>query len=299
MKKTAIILMIAILFSLCAASCAKGEDLVTESFLVAWVRDDGFVAEREVGEEQEFVFIVYPGAKDALCNYDLVKVTYPKDALVAVSGTEVLEYRTYQWEKTIKTIKELENQGQPPLTAAKPVIYLYPTVPTKCSVKVTLDGKLTCTYPVHGADGWQNVTARPDGTLTFPDGKSYYCLYWEGELDIKPDFSTGFCVKGEDTAAFLEEVLAQQGLNEREANEFIIYWLPKLQENPYNLFSFETELYTLLAELSITPAPDSLLRVYMTAMPSDTYVELVPQSFEPFERNGFTVVEWGGTVFEK
>ncbi len=290
--------MIALLFSLCTASCAKEEEPVTESFLVALVRDDGFVAERDIGEEQEFIYIVYPGAKDELCEYDFVKVTYAKDALLTSSGTEILDYRTYQWEQTIKEIKGLENQGQPPMVAYKPVIYLYPTVPTECSVRVTLDGRLTCTYPVHGTDGWQNFTAYPDGTLTFPDGKSYYCLYWEGELDLTPDFSDGFCIKGEDTAAFLEKALAELGLNEREANEFIIYWLPRLQENPYNLFSFQTDLYSSLAQLSITPTPDSLLRVYMTAKPSDTYVELAPQTFAPFERNGFTVVEWGGTIME-
>lgn len=299
MKKTAILLTIALLFLLCGASCAKEEELVTESFLAILVRDDGFVAERDIGEEQEFVFIVYPSAKDELCEYDLVKVTYAKDALVDLSGTENLDYRSYQWDQTIEEIKGLEKQIQPPMVAYKPVIYLYPTVPTECSAKVTLDGRLTCTYPAHGTEGWQNFTAHPDGTLTFPDGKSYYCLYWEGELDLTPDFSDGFCVKGEDTAAFLEKTLAELGLNEREANEFIIYWLPRLQESPYNLFSFQTDIFSSLAQLSITPAPDSLLRVYMTAKPSDTYVELAPQTFAPFERNGFTVVEWGGTVLEE
>jgi hypothetical protein len=28
---------------------------------------------------------------------------------------------------------------------------------------------------------------------------------------------------------------------------------------------------------------------------SDEYVEMEPQTFETFERNGFTVVEWGGS----
>ena len=30
------------------------------------------------------------------------------------------------------------------------------------------------------------------------------------------------------------------GLNDREAEEFIVYWLPKLEENKYNLIRFET-----------------------------------------------------------
>ena len=134
--------------------------------------------------------------------------------------------------------------------------------------------------------------------MVFPDGKSYYCLYWEGKVDTAADLTSGFCVKGEDTAAFLEQALAKLGLNEREANEFIIYWLPKLQESPYNVISFDTSVYESFSKLSITPAPDSLLRVFMTARASNTYVEVTPQTFAPFDRHGFAVVEWGGTILE-
>jgi hypothetical protein len=176
----------------------------------------------------------------------------------------------------------------------KPVIYLYPEEKTLCSVKLTLDGELTCTYPEYSEDGWQNFVAEHDGTLVFPDGKEYYCLYWEGRSNMTADYSEGFCVKGEDTAAFLEKTLADIGLNDREANEFIIYWLPILQENVYNVISFQEESYRNAAELEITPAPDSILRVYMSYYASDKYVEIQPQQFDCFERKGFTVVEWGG-----
>ena len=181
----------------------------------------------------------------------------------------------------------------------KPVIYLYPEADTICSVKLTLDGEVTCTYPEYEADGWQNFVARPDGTLVFPNGREYYCLYWEGVSDMSVDYSKGFCVKGEDSAKFLEKTLADIGLNEREANEFIIYWLPLLEANNYNVISFQGDNYKNSAELDITPAPDSILRVYMAYYASDEYVEIEPQSFDGFERNGFTVVEWGGGTFSK
>ena len=176
----------------------------------------------------------------------------------------------------------------------KPVIYLYSTEETVCSVRVDINGRLTCTYPEHGEAGWQNFVAKPDGTLVFPDGGEYYCLYWEGIADFEPDFSTGFCVKGSDTAAFLRDLLPKMGLNAREANEFIIYWLPQMQENAYNLISFQADAYTNSAPLEITPTPDSLLRVFMAWRALDEYVEIEPQSFNGFARNGFTVVEWGG-----
>ncbi len=182
--------------------------------------------------------------------------------------------------------------------AEKPVLYLYPQADTVCSVRLQLAGELTCTYPAYGKDGWQNFVARPDGTLLFPDGSEYYCLYWEGNLDITPDLSRGFCVKGSETAAFLADILPKIGLNAREANEFIIYWLPRLQENPYNLISFQGAVYEDAAKLEISPAPDSLLRVYMTAKGLDAPVEIEPQVFAGFDRHGFTVVEWGGSIIE-
>jgi hypothetical protein len=46
--------------------------------------------------------------------------------------------------------------------------------------------------------------------------------------------------------------------------------------------------------LDIQPNPDSLLRVFMAYYPSDVAVETEAQSFTPFERVGFAVVEWGG-----
>ena len=177
---------------------------------------------------------------------------------------------------------------------AKPVIYLYPEEEMQVSVKLDYNGRLTATYPAY-EDGW-TVTARPDGTLVDPEtGREYYCLFWEGVSTVEYDLSSGFVVPGEETAAFLEEALAALGLTEREANEFIIYWLPRMEGNAYNLISFQSEVYTDNAVLRIDPAPDSVLRVFMAWQGLDAPVEVEPQELEGFERTGFTVVEWGGT----
>ena len=104
-----------------------------------------------------------------------------------------------------------EERGVP---AAKPVLYLYPEEETEVTVTLDFDGTLTSTYPDYG-DGW-TVTARPGGTLTDPaTGREYYCLFWEGISEAEYDFSAGFCVAGEDTAAFLEDALDRLGLTER------------------------------------------------------------------------------------
>lgn len=181
-----------------------------------------------------------------------------------------------------------------PYACAKPVVYLYPEKETVVDVTLTLDGELTCTYPAY-EQGW-HVTAAPDGTLTDENGQTYNYLYWEGETDAEWDMTNGFCVKGEDTAAFLEDALTSLGLNRREANEFIVYWLPLMQDNPYNVITFQDIVYTEAAQLAVSPAPDTLIRVFMTFSASDTFVELPPQELTAPDRVGFTVVEWGGTV---
>ena len=175
---------------------------------------------------------------------------------------------------------------------AKPVIYLYPETQTQVTVKMDYSGKLTCTYPAY-KDGWQ-VTAAPDGTLTDASGQTYNYLYWEGETATAYDLSEGFCVAGADTAAFLEEALAKLGLTRREANEFIVYWLPQMEDNAYNLITFQQEAYTEAAKLTVTPAPDSVLRVFMTWKALEQPVDIPAQTLPAFERHGFTLIEWGG-----
>ena len=174
----------------------------------------------------------------------------------------------------------------------KPVIYLYPETETRVTVKLDLSGELTCTYPAY--DGGWTVTAAPDGTLTDEHGRTYNYLYWEGEVANGFDFSKGFCVAGSDTAAFLEDALDRLGLTRREANEFLVYWLPRMQDNPYNLIAFQQEAYTESAKLTVSPQPDSVLRVFMAWKPLARPVDVPAQILPGFERRGFTLVEWGG-----
>lgn len=181
---------------------------------------------------------------------------------------------------------------KPVETTAKPVIYLYPEEVIDVTVKLDYAGELTCTYPAY-SNGW-SVTAHPDGTLVDEKSQTYSYLYWEGSSVDCADFSEGFCVTGTDTAAFLEESLASLGLNRREANEFIVYWLPLMEDNPYNLISFQRDAYTDIARLDVSPAPDTVIRVFMAWQPLNAPVEIPAQELTAPERTGFVLVEWGG-----
>lgn len=178
---------------------------------------------------------------------------------------------------------------------AKPVIYLYPTTKQNVSVKLSYNGELLYTYPKYN-NGW-SVTAFPDGKiLNEADNKEYSYLFWEGiPNNTVWDLSKGYAVKGEDTIKFLQNKLSELGLTPKEYNEFIVYWLPFMENNKYNLITFQTKAYENLAQLDITPKPDSILRVFMAFKPLDKPINIEPPTITPFERKGFTVVEWGGT----
>lgn len=197
-----------------------------------------------------------------------------------------------------------ECENEDPLTAplsrdmlveAKPIIYLYPEEEQEVKITLGKPENLTCTYPKY-EDSW-NVIAKPNGDLIdINTGRNLYALYWEGldsNAEVKKD---GFVIKGEDSIKFLEEKLEILGLNEREAEEFIVYWLPKLEANKYNYIRFETrEEIEEDMPLVIEPVPTTVIRIVMNFKGLDEYMEVEEQELVAPVREGFTVVEWGGT----
>lgn len=177
----------------------------------------------------------------------------------------------------------------------KPIIYLYPEAETEVSVVLGKPENLTVSYP-HYDGGW-NVLAQPNGDLVdLKTGRNLYALYYEslasGDFGIREE---GFVVKGSEAASFLEEKLAILGLNEHEAEEFIVYWLPVLEANEYNYIHFESaDLINEKMPLTVTPSPDNVIRIWMSFKSLDAPIEVSEQKLETPTRGGFTVVEWGG-----
>ena len=214
------------------------------------------------------------------------------DQIITTHENVYYDKKSGRIEADLLTV-EASDFEQDPNACYKPVIYLYPQTETQVRIDLNLDGRLTCTYPAYD-QGWM-VTAAPDGTLNDDKGQNYNYLYWEGETGTQFDMTKGFCVKGKDTAVFLEDALAKLGLNRREANEFIVYWLPLMQENPFNIISFQSECYTDAVRLTVDPAPDTVIRVFMAWQASECYVPMEAQTLTAPQRQGFTLVEWGGT----
>ena len=175
----------------------------------------------------------------------------------------------------------------------KPIIYLYPQKDTNVTVELKKPELITCSYPKYESK-W-SVLAKPNGTLIDQkSGKELYALYYESKAN-PINITNGFVVKGEDSASFLEEKLSVLGLTDREAEEFIVYWLPRLSSNPYNLIHFATdEEINEYMPIEITPKPDNFIRVWMVFEALDEPIEIEEQKLTSHERDGFVAVEWGG-----
>lgn len=208
------------------------------------------------------------------------------------------EYPVLFWKDAFGRWSTLvRNEYAPVAECGKPVVYLYPEQKMTVAVKVLLD-ELTVTVPEHGEEGW-NVEASPNGKLVnLEDGETYDYLFWEGHKEPVLEANKGFMVEKDEVKKFLKSSLKEMDFNRAERKDFMEFWYPVMMsyEHPKFFVSFVgTEDFNKVAPLEITPAPDTLYRMFMYFEPTYEDREVVPQELSGFDREGFTVVEWGGT----
>lgn len=205
----------------------------------------------------------------------------------------------------------------------KPVIYLYPTIPTAVTVKFQAPIQFTTDIPKY-ADFWK-VMANPNGTLVnlkpeltdcsqidFHKKGSEYAkeacqtntypyLFWAGNIisENYPTIDKGWIVDQNNLNGFLQSKLNEIGLNNQEKNDFISYWLPEMltKNTPFYRISFlQTNDLNLLFPMTVNPIPNTIFRLFLDYIPLTEKPEKIPtpQTLDRLVRNGFTLVEWGG-----
>lgn len=207
--------------------------------------------------------------------------------------------RTVYIRLDYRTSKEIEDSRH---VAYKPVIYCYPEKDLPVTVTLLPKGELTFTYPEYGS-GWNGI-AHPDGSTTI-GGRTYPYLFWEGtadDLSQLVDYSDGAVLSAGEVVPFLEEQLDAIGFNAKEKTDFITFWGPRMEasERGHAYFLFNKE-YDAVAGLNVEPKPDAVFRVYLLWTPLGKEVELSPkpQVFPKMKRDGFHVVEWGGSELKR
>eukprot|EP00752_Nemacystus_decipiens_P004030 g3691.t1 len=207
------------------------------------------------------------------------------------------------------------------LRGGKPVILLYPPAPVDATVTLELSPlwSFSALYPKPPSSKFQqavmdpelivargqqckwNVHASPDGSLEdLSTGREYPYLFWEADSSdgqvsrsFGLDQTRSFCVAGDAAGVFLDGALERLGLNTRERCDMVTYWLPQLESSPFNVGRYEKA-----ARLTIAPAPDVTIRVFMAFRGVDAYdaklnTAKVGDLVAP-AREGFVAVEWGG-----
>ncbi len=180
----------------------------------------------------------------------------------------------------------------------KPIIYLYSTDRTAISLKLDFKGKLLTTFPKY-ENGWELI-GFSDGTIQDKKTKRYYnSLFWDGEQNFSKEhykYSEGFEISKNYLTEFLIQKLELIGLNNNETNDFIQFWLPILEKNELNFIHFYVnEDYNVFSKNIVSPMPETSIRVFMEFYKIDSKTYLPEQNFKKTVRNGFTLVEWGGS----
>ena len=232
---------------------------------------------------------------------DIYNETNPKENIVKekeINWFNIMpELQDSEVEEINRAIESISTNSSTTLKRYKPIIYLYPTVETEINVRLWTPETLSHTYPKYNSEKWWNVIAQPNWDLEDMDTwRKLYALYREWKSDKETNFYEWFVVAWKDIIPFLEEKLAILWLNEREAEEFIVYWLPQMENNKYNVIRFETiEEQNKNMPLNIIPAPDTVIRVMMDWKAIDEPIDIPEQQLTAPERSWFTVVEWWGS----
>ena len=100
--------------------------------------------------------------------------------------------------------------------------------------------------------------------------------------------------------SFLEKKCTEFEFTQKEKTDFITFWGPRLSASESVFIQFNVnETCNQYAELTISPAPASLKRVYIEFTPWSDVMEpyLKDKTFSVPAASGFTVFEWGGVAF--
>ncbi len=172
----------------------------------------------------------------------------------------------------------------------KPNIYLYPE--EKMDISLSLEfpqgGFVTKSIPEYG-DGW-NVTVEPDGTIN----GEYGYLFYEAQHPDFYQYKTGWTVKKDNLEKFFRENLARYGFKGKEVEDFIEWWIPRLNESCYDIYPQTADEIDKLIKINISKTPDSVQRLFYVIKKDDTCRDfLAKPEIKSFERKGFSLLEWG------
>ena len=147
-------------------------------------------------------------------------------------------------------------------------------------------------YSSNGSDNCCKVTIK---------GKKYDYVFWEGPC-MKDDQFKGnvIGIRSEVFEEELDKLVEKLGLNERERNDFIVYWLTKLSGRKGHKVTICDEKYdNEIARLEVSGFTEQLrVMLKFEEIEEDEVMKLKGvETVEKKERpTGKYVIEWGGDL---
>ena len=172
----------------------------------------------------------------------------------------------------------------------KPNIYLYPEETQMVKVTFLYPQRLTEVIPSY-EHYWQ-VEAAPNGLL---DG-TYGFLFYEAIVQESLfQQNHGWVLSVDNRVEDFESMLNLYGFNATEQKDFIEFWQGRLCEDiSYAVYPQGTRIIDQAMPVEVMPEPDRSYRIWFYYIPYDGQAVVEPETVEFIERQGFTLVEWGG-----
>lgn len=173
----------------------------------------------------------------------------------------------------------------------KPNIYIYPGENTQLTVKLTfpMGGEIVTSIPEYGT-GW-NISVDQNGLID----NTYSYLFYES---IQPNIwqkDEGWIIEKMELETFFRDNMIEYGFEGQEIEDFIDYWIPRLDDFLYySVFPQTSEIIDNVIELEFSKQPDNMLRLfYVVKGYNQIQEELIEPTIDSFNREGYFVTEWG------
>ena len=188
---------------------------------------------------------------------------------------------------------EVPNQGATGIPVKKPNIYLYSPLDVAVNVKINPYDSITNSIPLYPHETGWNTYIR-NGSIN----AAYDYLFYEAMV-ADDEFQTryGYIMRKDSLKSDMEKLLETYNFNSTEIRDFIEYWSVELSGMGDTVFYPQPrEVIDSKISLVISPAPSRVYREWFYITPFTGIIPETPEKVEPFERNGYYGIEWGGLL---
>jgi hypothetical protein len=105
----------------------------------------------------------------------------------------------------------------------------------------------------------------------------------------------GWIIKTDELESFFRKNLTNYGFNEREINDFIDYWILRLDDYAfYSIYPQTRDIIDDVIQLDFSRQPENILRLFYVIKGHNQFQDkLTAPTIDNFRREGYSVAEWG------